>query len=313
MQKEWTSYRITLLLYFVVLLLPFSFYFIYTAFQTMQQDTHIVRKSSWVTGAMEHLNADPHQQEKAEIDKSLNQISLWVQQNNASDLYIGQATLAEDFEEVNACWSTYQKQGNIQCYDLSNSLAVVIEKMVYLKQKKIINIFYMSLSFAMIFILLTIYLIRVYILIQMKKHAIHDHETKLFNKKYFLSELKTSCSRSARHNHPLSMLSIVIDNFETKSYDKKTKAHILKVLGGLITSLTRTSDVACRYDEDHISILLTDTEEENALFLEGRIREALEKHDFGVSPQLSFKFAAAHFDFEETPKAFVSRTQGLLK
>ena len=165
----------------------------------------------------------------------------------------------------------------------------------------------------MIFILLTIYLIRVYIHIQMKKHAIHDHETKLFNKKYFLSELKTSCARSVRHNYPLSMLSILIDNFGTGSYNKKTKEHILKVLGGIVTSLTRTSDVACRYDEDQISILLTDTEEENALFLEGRIREALEQHDFDVSPQLNFKFSTIYFNTEETAETFVSRTQDLLK
>ena len=95
------------------------------------------------------------------------------------------------------------------------------------------------------------------------------------------------------------------------TYDKEKKEHILKVLGGMVTSLTRTSDVACRYDEDKLSILLTDTEEENALFLEGRIRESLERHDFGVSPQLNFKFSTIYFNMEETAEAFVSRAQDL--
>ena len=177
----------------------------------------------------------------------------------------------------------------------------------------LINIIYILSALSVLFALYSIYFVRLYIHKQMKKHAIHDHETKLFNKKYFLSELKTSCARAARHNYPLSMLSIVINNFETANYDKKTKEHILKVLGGLVTSLTRTSDVACRYDEDHISILLTDTEEDNALFLEGRIREALEKHDFDVNPKLDFRFATTHFNTEETAQTFVSRTQDLLK
>ena len=142
----------------------------------------------------------------------------------------------------------------------------------------------------MMLILLVIYLVRAYIHQQMKKHAIHDHETKLFNKKYFCAELKTSCARAERNDSPLSILSISIDDFGkgSKVYSKHTKDNILKMLGELITSLTRTSDVACRYDENHFSILLPDTPEENALILEGRIREAFEKHDFHATPNLNF-------------------------
>ena len=55
MPKEWSSFRITLVLYVVVLLLPFSFYFVYTSFQTMQNDTTTVRQSSWTAGAMQSL------------------------------------------------------------------------------------------------------------------------------------------------------------------------------------------------------------------------------------------------------------------
>ena len=194
-------------------------------------------------------------------------------------------------------------------------MAVIIEKMVYLKQKEIINVFYLSLTLTTIFALLMIYLMRVYIHQQMKKHAIHDHETKLFNKKYFCAELKTSCARAVRNDSPLSMLSISIDGFEkgSKRYDTKTREHILGMLGGLITSLTRTSDVACRYDENLFSILLPDTKEENALVLEGRICEAFKKHDFGVTPELYFKFATTHLNHKEEAETFLSRTEGLLK
>ena len=111
------------------------------------------------------------------------------------------------------------------------------------------------------------------------------------------------------------MLSISIDDFgeESKHYSQKIQAYILKTFGGLITSLTRESDVACRYDENHFFILLPDTSEENALVLEKRIREALEKHDFGVVPELNFKFATAHLNYKEEAETFLSRTEGLLK
>ena len=316
MQKEWSSFRLTLIPYLVLLILPFSFYFVYTSFKTMQQDTKIVRQSSWIAGAVGHITHKNDQHTIQNIDKTLQRISIWGDTNNDTKLYIGAHTLLEDLAKITSCWTQYKNDlssVNTQCYTLADNLALNIEKMVYLKQKNIINIFYMSLAIAMIFALIMIYFVRTYIHIQMKKHAIHDYETNLFNKKYFLSELKTSCARSARHNYPLSMLSIFIHNFETAGYDKKSREHILKVLGGMVTSLTRTSDVACRYDENQLSILLTDTEKENALFLEGRIREALEKHDFDVSRQLNFKFSTIYFNTQETSETFVSRTQDLLK
>ncbi len=326
MQKEWSSFRITLILYLVVLILPFSFYFVYTSFQTMQNDTRIVRQSSWTAGAMAHLAVNPNDQQTITgIDEALQEISLWVAQNNDSKLYIGSQTLSQDLSQVDTCWSAYKEsytknasavaQHSYQCYALTDALAIIIEKMVYLKQKKIINVFYLSLALAMILALLMIYLVRAYIHQQMKKHAIYDHETKLFNKKYFCAELKTSCARAVRNNAPLSLLTISIDDFgkESKQYSQKMQAYILKIFGGLITSVVRESDVACRYDENHVSILLPDTSEENALVLEKRIRETLDKHDFSVIPELKFKFATAHLNYKESAEAFRARTEGLLK
>lgn len=309
MQKEWSSYRITLLLYFVVLLLPFSFYFIYTSFQTMQKDTTIVRQSSWIPGAMEHLQTNDQPQQVEAIDRSFNSISLWTQQNNKSDLYIGRTTLVKDLKEVTDCWTALKEQGNVQCYEVSNNLAIVIEKMVYLKQKKIINIFYMSLAVGMILTLLTIYLVRTYIHIQMKKHAIHDHETHLFNKKYFLSELHSTFSRSIRHKNPLSLLFVSLNDFTEKTYDKKTKINIMKQLGEIFTTVTRISDIPCRYDENHFAVLLPLTDKEHALILEDRLREALEEHDFKVSPEIDFSFATTQADPEESEETFIGRTQ----
>ena len=63
----------------------------------------------------------------------------------------------------------------------------------------------------------------------------------------------------------------------------------------------------------HFSILLPDTSEENALILEKRVRETLEKHDFGAIPELNFKFATAHLHYKETPDAFIGRIETLLK
>jgi len=325
MPKEWSSFRITLLLYILVLILPLSFYFVYSSFKTIQNDTKIVHHTGWVGGAIEYLALNPKSQNFqktiTDIDSNLQYISNWVIKNDKSNLYIGAESLSKDLTQVKTCWNEYKQilsqqntaeihEHSSQCWEKANSFAIIVEKMVYLKQNKMINLFYFSLSTAMILILLVIYMVRIYIHKQMKKHAIHDHETKLFNKKYFCAELKTSCARAVRNNSPLSMLSISIEDFGkgSKRYDKKTREHILKILGDLITSLTRTSDVACRYDENHFSILLPDT----ALILEKRVREALEKHDFGVTPELNFKFATTHLNDKESSEVFLTRTEQLL-
>jgi len=321
MPKEWSSFRITLVLYVVILLLPFSFYFVYTSFQTMQNDTKIVRQSSWTAGAIQYLSTSRSEQQIQQIDKAILHLSSWVSQNSKSKLYIGKLSLSEDFSEVNTCWDSYKnsltthndtviQQQALQCYQTTDKLALIIEKMVYLKQKKLINLFYASLTIAMLLILLVIYFVRAYIHTQMKKHAIHDHDTKLFNKKYFMAELKMSCSRSVRHSFPISMLRVSINDIEkgNKTYSESEKRNTLNVFGILMHSLVRDGDIPCRYDDNHFLILLPFTEEHNAVILKARIEEALKKDKWMSSKEISFDFNITEFDKEESEKAFIVRT-----
>ena len=136
----------------------------------------------------------------------------------------------------------------------------------------------------------------------------HDHETHLFNKKYFLSELHSTFDRSARHENPLSLISVTLNGFTDKTYDKKSKRTLMQELGELFTSVTRNSDIACRYDEDHIVVLLPLTDKAHALILENRLKEALENHDFKVSPKMDFDLVTTEAALDETEEAFIART-----
>ncbi len=329
-QNGWSSFRLTLLLYTIILVIPLTFYFVYTSFDALKEDTKVIRQIGWIEGTTNSLSFTPshqfNQQTVKSIDDTLQKISIWVMQNDDSKFYLGGQTLSKDFSDVMTCWSKHKQklsQSNtsaminkqsLNCSHSITNLTVIIENMVYLKQNNMINMFYWNLAVAMFLSLLMIYMARTYIHIQIKKHAIHDHETNLFNKKYFLAQLETSCARSLRYNYPLSMLSITIDIFEEGSdkYDKQTKIHILEMLGGLIISLTRTSDTASRYDKNHFLILLPDTHKESALILERRIRETLEKHDFMTSSELKFKFSTTQFNNKETPAECIARAESLL-
>ena len=325
MRREWKSFRITLILYSIVFILPSVFYFVYHSFDTMRMDTKTVRQSSWLGGAIESVVLTPNitinSIEVVKIDDTLRQVLTWVMDNDDSNYYIGTKTLSEDFYKVNNCWNSTKRllQGNdfdtlrqesIKCWDTTNNFSIIIEKMVYLKQNKIINTFYISLILMMLFTIILIYSVRAYIDSQMKKHAIYDLETNLFNQKYFLSQLDIFCTRAKRNEQPLTILSIFIALDDNEN--KLVRQHVFEMFGGLLISLTRTSDVACRYDTNMFSVFLPETTRENALILENRVREMLAGHDFMTSNRVTFKFSTVTFDYNETNKEFVGRAHDQL-
>ena len=175
-------------------------------------------------------------------------------------------------------------------------------------QTSLSNLIYITSALSVLFALYSIYFVRLYIEKQMKKHTIHDHETGLFNKKYFLAELHSTFSSSMRHENPLSLVFVSPNSFTDKTYDKKTKSILMKELGELFTSVTRNSDISCRYDENHFAVLLPLTNREHALILEDRLKKALENHDFKVTPKLHFDLVTTEAEFDETEEAFIART-----
>ncbi len=314
--KEWGSFKITLLLYVIVAIIPLTFYFVYSSFNSSKDDTKVIHNVGWIKGALEtHMSHNPSDPSRAiimtGIDKKLDKISAWVERNNDSKFYLGGKTLKEDFLYVKSCWSEYKQKvsqhynkstvasQNIKCTNTLKNLTVIIENMVYLKENGMLNIFYQSLAVAMILSLFLIYMVRAYVQVQIAKNAIYDMDTKLFNKEYFLSSLKIAHANSVRNNYPLSLISINIDSLKEKMqtpYDKKSEKHLLRIFGALLNSTVRDCDIACRYDNWQFFILLPSTQKEEASFLEKRIYKLIEEHDFEVTPKPEFDFKVEEYN-----------------
>jgi diguanylate cyclase (GGDEF)-like protein len=328
MQKsEWSSFRITLMLYIVVFILPINFYFVYTAFNSVKHDTETVNQIGWAGGAIQYLAAHPSdkgaQQLIEEIDTKLHNMEKWISDNKDSGYYVGGHTLLADYAEVLSCWKSYKQEYlhadisaelSSKCWENTSDLAVVIEKMAYFKHNKITNSLYFNLTIIAIIILLIIYFVRTYIHIQMKKHAIYDLATKLFNKNYFLSQINMTCARSDRYGYPLSMIAVRINAFDTieQTNGKSDKKHFLEMLGGLIRSLTRTSDIACRYSEDVFFIILPDTNADNAGIVQNRMKEMLDTHDFMTNKPVVFDVSVEEYQQKEQADKFIERMKRTL-
>jgi diguanylate cyclase (GGDEF)-like protein len=326
MQKELSVFKSTVLLYIMVILLPFGFYFIHSSFLIIKQDTKVLAKVNQInTDRYRMLNPLYTKQPDLlirTIDNNLHDISSWAKDSDNQAYYIGGNSLTDDFRSVQAYCNTCKKEMLQHNYDKLKNLiyndhrlddfVTVIEKMVYIKQEKILNIFYIVLAAIIILMLLSIYLIRLYIEYQMNKHSIYDLETHLYNHNYLMEHLKTTCARAARYKYPLSLLSISITGIDKKNMDEKEYATFMETMGDMLLSLTRTSDVACRYDTNHIAIILPFTEDKNAEILKGRIEETFRRHNFDISQVPEFKFSIVQYETKESPKEYIERAEKVL-
>ena len=329
MQKELSVFKSTILLYVVVLILPFGFIYLNTTFETIKEDTEAISTLTQISTGINRIamkktpNTDIEQSIRF-IDEKFNTLTYWVAKNNESPYYVGARTLKEDFDSIYGDWikckSFYTKHNEtslrpflIKTNNELESFAVVMDKLVRFKQDKAVNTLYGALLIIILTMLLAIYSVRVYIEYQIRQNAIYDYESQLYNKNYFLEHLKTTCARATRYKYPLSVLSISVKNLDEIPEDKELRKKLFESIGGMLLSLTRTSDVACRYDKNHISIILPFTEAKNAEILRQRIEDTFIQHDFGDTLKPVFKFSITEYQPKETPQEFTKRAEETLK
>jgi len=327
MNKELSVFKSTILLYIVVLILPLGFYFVYDSFKTIQKDTQTISQLARITTDINSIALDINNPNNTstikEIDNNLYNIATWVNANNKKGFYIGASNLKDDFDKVKSCWDkckqqylandkTNLKKSVIKSNNMLKNFSIVVEKMIYLKQDKIINIFYISLMVIIILMLLSIYLIRLYIEYQINHDSIYDIETNLYNHNYLMEHLKTTCARATRYKYPLSLLSISLKNIALDKLSEDEYKRFMETVGDMVLSLTRTSDVACRYDKTHIAIILPFTEDENAKILMSRIQETFEKQNFDISQDVKFRFSILEYEHSGLPHDYIKKAEKLL-
>jgi diguanylate cyclase (GGDEF)-like protein len=317
MQENFSTYKITLLLYLGVLLIPFGFWYTYNNVSQSSEDIGIVRQLGETGTKMMAFASNPEHTKASsqKIDTALAKIHTWVQANNSSKFYVGGSTLEADFNRIQTCWQQLkaapEKQNTLSCLKSINSLSFTIDKMHTLKQNEIKNMFYISIIGTLMLMLLLIYFIRAYIQHQLKKHAIYDSDTHLFNRKYFLAKLHTAIERAKREKRPLSILFLSVENLADGVYSEKEKRYLAQKIGHILSTVTRESDTVCRYDTVHFAILMTQTDKIQVQPLEIRIREALKSHQFQLAPEPHFGCKISEFDVEgeETEEAFIKRSE----
>lgn len=104
--------------------------------------------------------------------------------------------------------------------------------------------------------------------------ALTDSLTALYNKRYFRNRLEQEFSRFRRHGTPMSLIQLDLDHFKVvnDTWGHQAGDEVLKTISALIMSKCRTNEIAARVGGEEISIIVSDSTEEEAFHLAERLR-----------------------------------------
>jgi len=146
-----------------------------------------------------------------------------------------------------------------------------------------------------------------------REMSITDSLTKLYNSRHFFRQLGNEVDRAKRYGDSLSLILLDIDDFKryNDSYGHLEGDNVLKALSNVIRKNLRTSDSAFRYGGEEFTLLLPQTESENAFIAAERLRKDFKNLVLSPSPgvevHMSVSIGVSRYVPDEQPSSFLKR------
>ena len=201
-----------------------------------------------------------------------------------SEIIINDTRVIESGETVtDEEFNTIKSTGEIRVYRS-------VKRPIYNNNNKVIGLFGISTDITDIYELKE----------ALKKQAITDPLTGLYNRRFFLETAERYFSDSNRHNTPLSLMIMDIDYFKNinDTYGHPVGDEILKYISSHISTILRKEDVLARIGGDEFAILLPNTDRNAAKMLAEKIRLSLDelsmkgKWDGNIEPKVCLGIAS---------------------
>jgi two-component system, cell cycle response regulator len=155
---------------------------------------------------------------------------------------------------------------------------------------------------------------RIHMLDKLKRLSITDGLTQLYNSRYFYNQLKIEIDRTIRYQRPLSLLLLDIDNFKdyNDNFGHLEGDKVLVRMGQVIKTCLRKMDSAYRYGGEEFTVILPETEGDEAATVAERIRSAIQKELFNPEGQtapvsITISIGVTEFNRPEEIALFVQR------
>jgi diguanylate cyclase (GGDEF)-like protein len=119
---------------------------------------------------------------------------------------------------------------------------------------------------------------------KMNSLIIRESLTGLFNQEYIRKRLQEEYYRAKRYDHPLSLLMIDLDNFDSLNsrFGHAAGDHLLRYFGQLILDTIRPSDIAARFGGEEFLIILPDTGRDDARAVAERLQQRIAESPFRI-------------------------------
>ena len=120
-----------------------------------------------------------------------------------------------------------------------------------------------------------------------------DPLTHIYNYRQFAKSLEYEIKRSRRHNAPLSIIMVDIDDFKpyNDTFGQAEGDALLKNLGQIFKDQLREVDIICRYTGNQFAFILPDTDIEGAKLAAKKIQGAVGRYTFRTAVTLSIGIA----------------------
>lgn len=129
---------------------------------------------------------------------------------------------------------------------------------------------------------------------KIKRLAVIEELTNLYNQGYFYKRLKEEISRALRGGNSLSILFMDVDGMKdiNDTYGHLKGDNVLQLIARGIKSSIRNMDIAFRYGGDEFAVILPQTSPEGAFVVAKRIKEEVKRKTYPYNITLSIGLAS---------------------
>lgn len=151
--------------------------------------------------------------------------------------------------------------------------------------------------------------------------ATTDGLTELYNHRYFQEQMAQNVATCKRYNNEFSLILIDIDFFKkfNDTYGHQAGDAVLRQVAQVLKKNVRSTDVVCRYGGEEMSIILTNTNKQDAIVTAQKICDAVAAKPFklgnGIEKHVTISLGVATFpENGETPADLIKHSDdGLYK
>jgi diguanylate cyclase (GGDEF)-like protein len=109
-----------------------------------------------------------------------------------------------------------------------------------------------------------------------------DALTRLFTRRYFDMQMRIEFDRANQYQQNFALIMSDVDHFKSfnDTHGHQIGDFVLKELGQILQSLSRNSDIACRYGGEEFALICRETDLNGAIIIAERIRKTIDSRSF---------------------------------